>query len=126
MPGQARAGFGQEKLKWQRAEFFNAGWIQDGKSGLKSRSCMCDSKDGLVHSEGLSVYPGGVLGDVGGIIKSWHWHVRIKIESFFSFRSQFLLRLSSHIVFWFSRSAIWLLVQQGSLWALATLIFRSR
>ena len=78
------------------------GWIQDGKNGLKSRSCMCASKDGLVHSEGLSVYPGGVLGDVGGIIKSWHWHVRIESRlNLFIFLISLLPRLSSLLYFGF-------------------------
>jgi hypothetical protein len=35
-------------------------------------------KDGLVHSEGLSVYPLGVGWIVGGITKKLAWHVRFQ------------------------------------------------
>jgi hypothetical protein len=88
----------KDKIR-QRAEFFYAGWIRKGMERMVQAGCMCDCRDGfgLVHSEGLSVYPGrGVLGGMlGGIIKSWLWHVRSRLK--FHFLHSILL----HFIFSF-------------------------
>ena len=70
MHGQARASFGQEKAKNGngRSSLMRDGYRTE-RPVLKSWLCMCASKDGLVHSEGLSVYPRGCWGMLAGSSK---------------------------------------------------------
>lgn len=50
-------------------EFFNAERDTVGKNGMVLTTGCVIVRDGLVHSEGLSVYPRGVGWIVGGITK---------------------------------------------------------